>query len=387
MASAQTASTSRQGPAWPPELELLRRCAQWAADKSLRIEVPEPMDWEGFASKVEQHGISGVCSHALEAAIVPEVIRERLKLAGRSTVQHGLALVSTLLEVTAELNQGGIPCLAYKGPALSAQLFGDAALRSAVDVDLLISPNDVGEAIAILEKAGFVPIRAYPASAMKQLVAFRAEYGMTRNGMLVELQWRTAPCYFSTPFDFARSWERRVAIEAAGRTLDTLCAEDNLVTLCVHGSKHHWSSLKWILDIHILKRSAAIEWTPLLNRAANEGTLRIVLTSLQLVHSVLGGPLPFEAEQMLAKDATATAIAEVMAEDLRTNRKIDESYHHRLMLRLRERLSDRGRYLLRLAYQPSESEWQVNLPIGLQWLYYPLRSARFVVRLLSARAG
>lgn len=341
-------------------------------------------DWDRLLQLAAEHGVAGVLSRALRSADLPPPVQQQLGAAERTVVQHGLRLTGILGEVTQVLESAGVRLLAYKGPVLSQQLFGEPAIREAVDLDVLISPYDVRGAINALVAKGFTPLRPYPPSAFPQLIRYRAEYGMTRDGVLIELQWRLAPHYFTVPFDFESAWQKREVVTIGGRQVPTLSLEDNLLALCVHGSKHHWERLKWVLDVDVLLRKhPGLHAEAIAAKSAELGLHRMLLASLATCHLLLQTPLPDFWLREIGADPEATQVVREFFDALGDASPQGEAEHHRLMLRLRERMRDRWRYLARLAALPTESEWDlVALPRGLGWGYYALRLSRVAGRAL-----
>ena len=45
--------------------------------------------------------------------------------------------------------------MALKGPLLAERIYPEGALRPSVDLDLLVAENDLGRAVAALERAGW----------------------------------------------------------------------------------------------------------------------------------------------------------------------------------------------------------------------------------------
>ncbi len=362
-------------------MNLLLQCARsQASGVPLGAEWLAPIRWDSFLELAGSHGLTAVAARVLRThtAELPADFQRTLAQAERRAVQQSLRLTEVLGEVAGVMEAQGIRALAYKGPVLSAQLFREAALREAVDLDVLVSPRDVWQAVEAMSGIGFRPLRPYPPSAQGQLIRYRAEFGLMRDDLLLEVQWRLAPQYFATPFDFDRAWDRRTECALGGRKIATLGAEDNLFALCIHGSKHHWERLKWVLDLDLMiRRHPDLPWASVISGAARTGTLRLVLASLRTSHALLGTPLPGELEERLAADALARAASGNFIEDLKIARKFSEAYHHRTMLALRERRLDQLRYLTRLSYQPTESEWDAfSLPLGFQWIYYLARVVR-----------
>jgi hypothetical protein len=79
----------------------------------------------------------------LEGEIIAStaVARERGKM-------HELVTLGLL----SSLEQAGIRALALKGSSLARELYGDVGARTAGDIDILVAPEDLGEAVAVVTK-------------------------------------------------------------------------------------------------------------------------------------------------------------------------------------------------------------------------------------------
>lgn len=347
------------------------------------------VDWDSLLRDAERHGVATLLHTQLARLPVsplPADCKSLLERLRRENVQRGLRLTAVLIELMELFGSSGLTALPYKGPTLSAQIYGDPALREAVDLDILLPERDARKAHPLLMQHGFSPIRPYGAAIQNQLFCYRAEVGLVREEVLVELQWRLAPRYFSVDLDIPAIASRATTVSLGGRQTPVMSAEDNLLALSIHAAKHLWSSLKWVVDIDLfLRRNPALDRLTLMERSRRSGTLRILLTTLALAQELLATPLPTEVMKQIQADREVPAIVGTALALVAAGQEPTEVQHHRLMLRLRERLMDRLTYLARLSYQPTESEWDaIALPAGLQWLYFGVRAGRVSTKALGS---
>jgi hypothetical protein len=167
----------------------------------------------------------------------------------------------------------------------------------------------------------------------------------------------------------------------------TLRGEDLLLVLCVHAAKHVWVQLSWLCDIAQLAKSQQLNWNAIQDEAQRLGIERIVGLNLLLAHKVLGSALPPQIQKRLREDPSTTILADEIQAIIErsTHYDTETTPYFRLMMRLRERWQDRARFLWRLVFTPSLSEWSaVQLPKPLQNLYRLVRLARLARRLASA---
>jgi len=368
-----------------PELQTLLLSA---SAKPLSAELLPALDWEALVCGAIAHGLVPQLHRSLAAmpqGTAPVFVQRGLDEQQRSIVQRGLRLTATLLEVHQALTAAGLRALPYKGPTLSLQLYGDPALRDAVDLDILLPRDQVMAGAEVLARLGFVPVRDYRPEIRSQLLRYRAEIGLVKDDLLVELQWRLAPKYFSVELDFEQLWQRRSTITLRDRGLPVLSPEDNLLVLCVHGAKHHWGTLKWLADVdRLLQTSPGLDWNAAMARADALGVRRIVETTLFLCAQLLETPLPDLIRDRLRTDPDISRMGAQVQADIAAGAERNEAEHHRFQLALRERRRDRWRYVWRLVWQPTESEWDaVRLPRALAWLYPVVRLARVAAKALS----
>lgn len=346
------------------------------------------LDWDVLGRDAARHGLVPQLYRslgAMPAETVPASLRAALEEHQRSIVHRGLRLTATLLEVHQALTDAGLQALPYKGPTLSLQLYGDAALRDAVDLDILLPQGQVMAAVEVLTSLGFAPAREYRPELRGQLLRYRAEIGLVKDDLLVELQWRLAPKYFSVELEFEQLWQRRSSITLGDGALPVLSPEDNLLALCIHGAKHHWSMLKWLADVdRVVQADPALDWKAALARSEALGVRRIVETALFLSANLFETPLPVWIADKLCVDLNISRIAAQVQAGIAADMERNEAEHHRFQLALRERRRDRWLYTWRLAWQPTESEWDaIRLPRGLAWFYPVVRLGRVVAKALG----
>ena len=83
-----------------------------------------------------------------------ELERELESFAGRAR-KWGTATELASLEVLHQLEVAGIRALPLKGSLLARQLYGDVAARSSIDIDILVAPDDLSNAVAAVADLGW----------------------------------------------------------------------------------------------------------------------------------------------------------------------------------------------------------------------------------------
>jgi len=125
-----------------------------------------------------------------------------------------------------------IQVVSLKGPALRYTLYGDAALRSSSDLDLLVRPEDVLRANTTLEGAGYYMQSILPSDDDKDCLQ---PPGLSDNPLagnqrpddllFVDLHWRAPSRLLPAIFDERELWGSLREVSVAGTTVSTLSPE------------------------------------------------------------------------------------------------------------------------------------------------------------------
>jgi hypothetical protein len=338
---------------------------------------PDP---ESLVAAADQHGVLPLFARALSLAGIPcEIAQAR----AREIAFRNLALAAELVKLIGTLRELGIQALAYKGPTLGQQLYGDVTLRQFRDLDILIAPADVLRTRDALCQLGYQEMEQFSSPLLTKHVSSQCEWQMTgtHSGTIVELHWALFPRYASFDLSVIELNQASVDIEIAGERLKALDFRHLALVLSAHGTKHFWYRLGWLVDFALVLRNYAVhDAEKLLDDAARKGMKRILLISAALADKVLRLRLPEAFESSISADPWARVLADNMQQALCAGGISEDLLSENvLMLRSRERWSDRVKIVSRLAFTPGPQEWRwVALPEWAEWLYRPMRIARAV---------
>jgi len=351
------------------------------------------LNWERVLALSDFHGVTPQLHRSLNIKRLwdaPAEIRAELEARFKTNAWKSLRLTSELFRVLDCLQSVGILAVPYKGPALAEMLYGDVAMREYSDLDVLLRAEEVGRSKEALRLIGFTPAMPLPAAQERAYVGTGYEYtfdGSASKNML-EIQWNFVPRFFAVDFEMEKILSRCGSVSIAGRTFPSLREEDLLLALCVHGAKHLWKRVCWLRDIVGLMERPKLDWAYVRQEAERLGICRIVGVSVELARRLLGhSPEVTTQSSVLTDSADRNLCQELLRPGFEHDELDTESFaYFRWMLRLRERASDRMRFLSRLALTPSIGEWQVvNLPEPLFPLYRAIRVGRLAGRLAGLR--
>ncbi len=248
----------------------------------------EVTDWDALAIQSRKHAVAPLLVRGLNMAGLS--IPQALKTYSEAAVRQSLALTRDLLKAVAALNGAGIPYLTFKGPTESILAYGNPALRSYDDVDLIVDATDLDAARIALQALGYtIPnvVDPRPGALPVQILLHRQG---TRSMIDLHSRWTQFPRLYDLPF--AQAYQRRRAIDIAGSAVQTLADEERFLFLCLHGGLHFWGKLNWICDLAWECAAADLDMAALSQRAAELGLSRSLKLGLALAHDLFATPMP-----------------------------------------------------------------------------------------------
>ena len=369
-----------------PEIEILLGCARSRLDRQHAARIARVLerdiDWTYLVRTALVHQLSPLLAHHLQNSdfAVPVDVRTALRLHLEDNRQRTAALIAVLFELMDAFAQCHIAAIPFKGPTLGAVAYGDPALRRAGDLDFLIREEQASAVGDILLARGFMDTDgAMTPEEDATYRRYQCEYAFFRSAdaVVVEPHWAIAPKTMAVPLDYPAMWQRVEPMPLDGRPVAMLAPEDLLLVLCVHGSKHEWTQLRWISDVaELINRQPEPDLDETLRRARAGGSARMLLLGVGLARALFGVEVTAPVREALEADRPATSlVAEVVGRLFREGLVVrPPSRVTRFRLRMRERWRDRAAYVLRTVATPTvEYRRMVPLPPWLEGLYIPIR--------------
>ena len=350
------------------------------------------LDWGGLFRLAEQHGVLPLAARNLMeyASGLPSGVEQSLRSAYEANLRRSLWFSAELARITQHFERAQVRAIPYKGPVLAQSTYGDPGLRSFSDLDFLISRADFERAKKALAEIGYRP--STELSPAVERLWLRTGYERSFDGVagqnLVELQWALLPHFYGVDFGVKDLLARAGRMVVGGCEIPCLSPEDSLLVLCLHAAKHLWTRLIWLTDIAETLRTQSIDYSLVAARARAAGIVRILGVSLWLVKNVLRAELPRSAEELIAAHPRVPALGSEFAARLARGEAYDfeSTDYFRLILNLRERRSDRWRYLWRLVWTPGVGDVDaVRLSEALFPLYRIVRILRLMRRSVFSR--
>jgi hypothetical protein len=342
-------------------------------------------DWARLLALAEDHGVDGqlaVCLREFKGDLVPPEIREAVVDRQRAQIFFTLRLTAELFGILDRFASVGIGALVVKGPVLAVQAYGDPAMRSYGDLDLLVRQRDIRRATELMSAAGYVP--AVPLSAIDAgKIPGQYLFSKPNSNLIVELHNDRTLRYFPRRLPLEEFFARQIRVRVDAHDAPAPSVEDELVLICIHGAKHFWERLMWIADVAALvSRQTGIDWERVADSARAVGAERMLHTGLRLASDLLKAQLPGKVQTAVQADAMAARLAKQCCKWLPAAGYAPPGLFERAAFRLRMRggLLSAPAYLLRLSLSPTEEDWK-NGEIGsshnfLDVVRRPFRLAR-----------
>jgi hypothetical protein len=337
-------------------------------------------DWSRVLTLGAAHAVLPLVHRAcMGRSDVPQLLQDDLAAWFDEHTRRALRLTGELMRILRRLEAAGITAVPWKGPILAQRAYGDLRLRWSYDLDVIVERQQLATARDLLLAEGFRTEKPMSHAQQEVYVDHQGELELVRDAdeLWLELHWIVVPTYYAPPRRDLGIRARLTTATLARATVPALAVEDELEALCVHGSKHRWDRLLWVVDIAMLVGTQPVDWHGLLDRARRHGNLRMVHLGLLLARSLAGARLPPEALRSASRDRSAITLQRVAERQLFLDpdaRPGPFLFH----ARMRERARDRARYAVGVLYTPSGADWEtVALP---RWLF-PLYSAARPFRL------
>jgi hypothetical protein len=372
-----------------PELELVlcsTRAKSAKNEDRVRALLDEGVNWDGVLACASQHNLLPTLNerfHAFDAGCLAQDQRKALTELARNQGKNSLFFLGEMLRLHDLFEAVQIPAIPYKGPVLAWLAYRDFALRTFTDLDFVVPQRYIPQAMSLLKAAGYDALFDPQEAQADGREPAAGEYAFVRGPhfMRVELHTERTLRYFPRPLNLDEMNARLTPVEIAGRTVRTFSVEDTLVMLCVHGAKHFWERLAWIVDVAKLVMAQPVDWPLAMRIAAEMKCVRLLLLGLYLAHDLVGASLPEDILEKAQRDANVRWLAGKVREQLEETSDPSMGVLPRAVFRIRSRdkIGEGVWHLLRLATRPTETDREaVRLPKTLRPFYVLARPWRLI---------
>ncbi|BAZ65653.1 MAG: nucleotidyltransferase family protein [Pelatocladus maniniholoensis HA4357-MV3] len=342
-----------------PEMQLLLCCASTKIDVAKTEEIKSliqraDLDWQDVIGNAYKHGLMPLLYTNLNAIapdIVPKNVLNQLRNIFYTNAQRSLMLTGELVQLLRLLQENEILAVPYKGPVLANLLYGNIGLRQFCDLDILVQQQDVLKFKNLLITRGYRPkiqlTEVEEINYLKDKSKHTYNFINDSKGIMVEIHWRITPRYTSA-IEVKYIWENLHSSSLGGMEIYSFSAEDWLLLLTNHASRHRWEKLSWLADIaELLRQNTEINWEIVIQKANDFDCKRMLFLGLFLTRQLIGINLPIGVINKITNDHKVAKLASEICLDIlnKTNTNHKFMQNTRYHIQVRERLHNKILYL------------------------------------------
>jgi hypothetical protein len=347
---------------------------------------------EAFHRLAQEHGVLGLALRQLQRAGLEDAV-------GRTVAREVLDPLRVLERqavlwdmerdrLVALFHRSGLSMVLLKGAALRATVVADSVERSLGDLDVLVEPEHVADAIALARRAGYAP--EWPEQDLEDLMAGHYHIPMAhRNGFCCEIHWGLDVPGSPVVPDAERFRAR--ALEQPGPNGSRLWVpspEDMVLHLAHQFKESGFTQLKRVVDIHrIVSHEPDLNWRELARGARScGGDLRLAL-ALQLARTIMGTRVPDTAmaELDLAPlTRLPLALLDPVHSTITRHAVVRNAAYRSLRLWTLKRWRDRAAFLVEMIWRPPMTVLKSEEP--RQTKFRPFVGSWRIVQLLGYNA-
>jgi hypothetical protein len=314
----------------------------------------------------EAHGVTSRLASAvtqLRENLVPQEFGHKLRQIQRAQVLSALQMTAELFRLVEQFRDAGLDIVLVKGPTLALRAYGDTGAREYSDLDFLVRQQDILRATELMISAGYQP--EIPVEALSpQRIPGQYLFVRIAAPLLVEFHTERTMRYFPLGLPIEEFFARRQYVTVDGYRIPALAIEDELLLICIHGSKHLWDRLSLVADVAaFVTRQTSLNWERTFATARAVGAERMLHTGLLLAGNLLGAVLPQNVQARLQSDRSASHLAAKIATWLPSAGQTPPGLFARALYRVRMRgsLVSGLPYLLRLTFSPTQEDWSAGM--------------------------
>jgi hypothetical protein len=367
------------------EWVLLLECARPHPDaQRFAQRLSAQIDWDSWVAFAEDHGVLGLAAVRLvnhdENCLPPEK-QESLRAWRRSHTLFTMNLIAEMFRLFDSFAAAGLEAVVIKGPVLSARCYGDPGLRQYGDLDLIVRDRDILSVTELMIRLGYepsVPVTAIRANKIPGEYVFR----QSTTKLLVEFHTERTFRYHPRPLPLEEIFKRRTRVSIDSNEIPALAPEDELVLICIHGTKHFWEHLSYVADVAAFVSNQALDWDRVQSAAEEVSGERMLFVGLRVAADTLGASLPESVAARVRSDPAVGRLAGQIMRWLPAAGSAPPGIFERAMFRVRMRggFFSGPAYLLRLSFSPTEEDWVEGAENKRHWfldaLGRPFRLAR-----------
>ncbi len=344
------------------------------------------LDINTLIALANQHGILPLIYKSLKKLLQSNSILDTnhstlladFKTAYTQIAQRNILMSAELIRIMKLLERNNIKALAFKGPTLSQIAYGDITLRQFGDLDILIKKENLNEIDLILKKSNYQRVLQLTKKEEALWIKYAHDIGFyhPNKNIMLELHWKMMLEQHPIQLNNINFFDKIQQIELNRNLIATFSTENLLIYLCIHGSKHLYERLEWVIDIDRLIRNNKVDWNIMNSLTNDRNYSKMLYLGLEISYSLFMTPLP---QNIIKKYLKNNEILEISRQIKNSwNNPVHSTFSFKfnqtiMLYKLLISLQDKLKFL-HLLFRPSFNEFSfINLPKTFHFLYYFIR--------------
>lgn len=371
------------------EIILLIECCKISPDFILIEEkISQIKNWDNFISLSYSHGVFPLVYKILKKydEKIPLDKLSFMKQTYMDIVKQNMLMTSELIKISKLLEENGIKSIAFKGPTLSQMAYGDVISRQYVDIDILVDEKELEKIAFILESKSYTTINSSKLLKNKKYLEIDKDFSFftPNNNIHIEMHWRL----FQKNVAFENFYSGKNKIVINNNSILTFSFEFLFVYLCLHGSKHVWERIEWIVDINrLLEFNNNIDWNKLLEISEKMNCKISLFLGLNLSKVLFDTKYPNNID-LLLKDKGIEELIFQSLDFIDKNYLLVENYKkYQLVnffnLKLISDKKQKFKYFISMYFDVSKNDFLMfPLPSYLNFLHYFIKPFRVISKII-----
>lgn len=268
-----------------------------------RLETLSDQEWTSLIDMADEQMVGPMLWHRLLSPslkrALPDQVRQTLTSEQRRAATANMCIHRDFRKVALALHEHCIPVIVLKGLHLASLVYGDLAIRTMGDIDLLVPVKDLARAGTVTESLGYEPAYPYLVSPDPVPYSWHQLPRLIKSGATdVEIHWHIISAEATPTVNIDELWERAVPARLAGVDVQVLSPEDVLLHLCVHATCLHFcefSARPWCDIAETIRHyGQGLSWDTVIERAGRWRGRRGTYLALRLAKDLLAAGVPNE---------------------------------------------------------------------------------------------
>lgn len=377
-----------------PELNFLLLCSHVdpnvAQQNKIKKMADTSLNWDLIYDIAHNQRILPILHCNLKKIVtekIPPLIKKKLKKFSFQNTTRNLYIFAFLTNLLSLFNKKNIDVVSFKGLLTAHDIYGDIALRSFSDIDILVKKKTASKAWSLLIKNGFTPELSLDPQQIKKYIGVEDNISFfnTKNNLNVELHWEMTGIYLKNPLSYENIESRLNTIAINGRAFKNISPEDLLIYLCIHGAKHKWEYLEQVCSVsELLKGKKNLDWELIEILSDKWQCINILLLGLNLAKMLFDAHVPDKMNSKIISNKVITNISETLIKNMFHSHYEQLSFFRperftNFHFEIKDCFFDKLLYFLRLTFRPTKKEW-LYFPVWapLSFIHYFLRPFRLI---------